>query len=100
MITSLSNSPTINTVTPAETLPVAMRYVATGFTGSSKMTGTANSASDEYGLKEPIHFRMRRKIRFLASHLAKGVAIVANTASTMKYAVAMTKIVDLNMRFT
>lgn len=100
MITSLSNSPAINTNIPTETLPVAMRYVAAGFTGSSRMTGTANSASDGYGLREPIHLRIRMKIRFLAIHLAKGVAIVKKTASTMKYAVATTKIADLNMRFT
>lgn len=64
------------------------------------MSGTAKSASDEYGLSEPIHFRKRIKTLRLAIHLAKGVAIFKKTASTMKYIVAKTKTADFKRRFT
>jgi hypothetical protein len=100
MMTSLSNSPAINRVIPLETLPVAIKYPETGFTGSRRITGTANSTSEGYGLHEPIHFRNRMKIRFLAIHLARGAATFRKTASTMKYTMAMTKTADLKICFT
>jgi hypothetical protein len=71
-----------------------------GFTGSRIMSGTANSASEGYGLREAIHLRERTKTLCLAIHLAKGVAIVRKTASTMKYKLAMTMTADLTIRLT
>ena len=64
------------------------------------MSGMAKSASEGYGLSEPIHFRKRIKTLRLAIHLARGVAIVKNAASTMKYIVARTKSADLKILFT
>jgi hypothetical protein len=52
------------------------------------------SASEEYSLSEPIHFRKRIKTLCLAIHLARGVAIVRKPESTTKYRVARTKTAD------
>lgn len=64
------------------------------------MSGTANSASEEYGFSEVIHLRERPKILCLAIHLARGVAIVKKIASTTKYKMAKTKTADFMIGFT
>jgi hypothetical protein len=47
-----------------------------------------------------IHLRERIKILRRAIHLARGVTIVKNSASTTKYEVAITKTAHLTIRFT